>query len=71
MTKRLAEVTEENKKENWFKTGQTELNERMRGEQNLAILGRNIVTFLAEYLNAQIGAMYLTGDNNHLKLVGS
>jgi tubulin-specific chaperone A len=71
MTKTLREVTEENEKQDWLKTGRTELSDRTRGEQNLATLGRNIVTFLAEYLNAQIGAMYLTGDNNHLKLVGS
>lgn len=67
----LRETTEENKRQNWLKTGQAELNDRMRGEQDTATLGRNIVTFLSEYLNAQIGAIYLNGNNNHLKLVGS
>ena len=71
MTKNLREMTEKNEKQNWLKTGQTEINDRMRSEQDISGLGRNIVTFLAEYLNAQIGAIYLAGDNNHLSLVGS
>lgn len=71
MLHNLRQKTEENELQNWFKTGQAELNDRMRGEQDLATLGRNIVTCLADYLKAQIGAIYLAGDNNHLKLVGS
>jgi tubulin-specific chaperone A len=67
----LRQKTEENELQNWFKTGQAELNDRIRGEQDLATLGRNIITCLADYLKAQIGAIYLAGDNNHLKLVGS
>ncbi|MBW1896703.1 MAG: GAF domain-containing protein, partial [Deltaproteobacteria bacterium] len=71
MTGTLHEVTEKNEKQDWLKTGQAELNNRIHGEHNIATLGRNIITFLAEYLNAQIGAIYLASDNNHLKLIGS
>lgn len=59
------------KAQDWFKTGQTELNNRMRGEQDLSALTRNIVTFLAEYLEAQIGAVYIAYNNSHLHLAGS
>lgn len=67
----LRQMTAENEKHNWLTTGQAELNDRMRGEQEIATLGRNIITFLAEYLKAQIGALYLNGNDNHLRLVGS
>ena len=67
----LRQKTEENELQNWFKTGQAELNNRMRGDQDLATLCKNTITFLSDYLKAQIGAMYLSGDNNHLKLTGS
>lgn len=71
MTRRLREVTEENEKQDWLKTGQTQLNDQMRGQQDIAALSQNIITFLAKYLNAQVGAMYLAGDNSRLQLVGS
>ncbi len=67
----LRQMTKKDEKNNWLKTGQAELNDRMRGEQEIATLGRNIITFLAEYLKAQIGAIYFNGNNNHLRLVGS
>ncbi len=67
----LREITEENQRKDWFKTGQAQLNDRMRGEQDPAALGRGIITFLAEYLNARIGAMYVADDNHRLKLLGS
>lgn len=67
----LREMTEESERKDWFKTGQAQLNKRMRGEQDPAVLGRGIITFLAEYLDARIGAMYVADDNNRLKLLGS
>jgi len=67
----LREMTEENERQDWFKTGQARLNDRMRGEQDPAALGRGIITFLAEYLNARIGAVYIVGDNHRLRLLGT
>ena len=67
----LRGITELNNIQDWFKTGQAELNDRMRGELGPALLGRNIITFLAEYLNAKIGAIYVADDNHRLKLLGS
>jgi methyl-accepting chemotaxis protein len=57
---------------NWIRTGQAELNTRIRGEQDIETLAQNTITYLATYLNAQIGAIYLISDNfSRLTLVGS
>lgn len=48
-----------------------ELNVRMRGEQDIKTLGKNIIGYLAEYLNAQVGILYMSGKNNLLKPIGS
>ena len=71
MLSNLQLTTEKNNANNWLKTGQMELSVRMRGEQDLETLGRNIIGYLAEYLNAQIGTLYMADGNNRLKLIGS
>jgi len=67
----LGRMTKENERQDWFKTGIAELNDRLRGELDLSTLGRNIITYLAEYLNAQIGAIYLAEKHDQFKLMGS
>lgn len=62
---------EKNDAHSWLKTGQTELNVRMRGEQDIGTLGGNIIGYLAEYLNAQIGALYMADEDSRLKLIGA
>ncbi|MDI6790397.1 MAG: response regulator [Thermodesulfobacteriota bacterium] len=56
-------------KQIWRRTGRIELNDRMRGEQDIETLGRNIIGYLANYLNAQVGAIYLADGNNLLRLI--
>ncbi len=64
----MAEVEQQN----WLKTGQTELNQKMRGEQDVVSLAYNIITYLAGYVEAQVGAIYLVDDEEQLlRLVGS
>jgi tubulin-specific chaperone A len=60
-----------NEAQNWLMNGQAKLNEKMRGEPDLAALGANITSFLAEYLNAQIGAVYIADEENQLQMIGS
>ncbi len=68
----ICETITENKKQDWLKTGQNELNDKMRGDQDETTLARNIITYLAKYLGAQIGALYVTQEEDgDLKLVGS
>ncbi|NOY61150.1 MAG: response regulator [Calditrichaeota bacterium] len=57
--------------QNWLKTGLTKLNDKMRGDQDQASLAKNTITFLSEYLNAQIGCLYLNGVGESFKLIGS
>ena len=70
MTKILRESTAQNQRENWLRTGQTELNEKLRGEQEIIALAQGIISYVATRLNAQVGAIYL-GDGKHFRLFGS
>ena len=58
-------------RQNWFKTGQAEFGDVMRGEQDIATLAQNTVTYLAKYLSAQVGILYLLDEELSLCLVGS
>ena len=71
MKNNLKRMTEETKLEDWYKTGQTQLNDKMRGDQSLSELSKNVISFLAKYMDARIGAIYLTEDGETLKLTGS
>jgi len=76
MTNSLREAKQENEKQDWFKSGQNELNEKMRGDQDVQTLARNVITCLSKYLGAQIGALYLVsdgenGENTEMKLAGT
>lgn len=55
----------------WIKTGQIELRDRMRGEQDLSHLGQNILSYLAAYVNAQVGALYLPTKEGGFSLASS
>jgi hypothetical protein len=68
---KLQVIMTENKHQAWLKTGQTELNEKIHGDQDLLALGSKIITYLAKYLNAQVGAIYLLTEDNILKMMGS
>ncbi|GAX60784.1 GAF sensor hybrid histidine kinase [Candidatus Scalindua japonica] len=71
MISNLRLTMKKNDTHNWLKTGQMELNVKMRGEQDTETLGNNIIGFLTEYLNAQIGILYMSDKDNRLKLIGS
>ncbi len=57
--------------QNWLKTGLAELGNTMHGEQESTALARNIIIYLANYLKAQIGAIYLADEKNSFHLAGS
>lgn len=62
--RREAEAAQQRlEKQIWFATGQTQLSNVMRGEQEINQLAQNIVTFLCRYLELPVGAIYLL--NNH------
>ena len=74
MTENLKRISEENENEAWIKTGQAGLNDRMRGEQDLLTLSKNIISYLTKYLEGQVGVIYLaekTKDRKQLRMTGS
>ena len=72
MKDKLEAARLENKKSIWIKDGTTQLNENMRGDYDVVTISRNIITFITKYLDAQIGALYLSDeDMTELKLTAS
>ncbi|TAE00277.1 MAG: response regulator [Bacteroidetes bacterium] len=72
MTISLRQAKEKNNLEDWLKTGQNQLNEMMHGDQDVQTLAKSVVTYLAKYLQAQVGALYLANDDStEFSLVGS
>jgi len=73
---KLAEATAQNAIQDWLKTGQTQLNEQISGEQDIMTLAKNIITFLTNYLEAQVGVFYMLEnaeikEETRLKLLAS
>jgi len=64
MTKTLSEISAENQQKNWLKTGQTELNEAMRGDMDVIALARKVITYVSKYLEVQVGTLYLYDEEN-------
>ncbi len=67
----LSDSFREKEKQNWLKTGMAELNDRMRGQKNIRSLAENVVNYLAVYLKAQTGAIYIIDEEDQLKRTGS
>ncbi len=74
MVKNLQQITSEQEQQNWLRRGQTQLSERMRGEQTILQLAENILQFITPYLDASVGAFYLlqlTEKKDYLKMIAS
>ncbi len=68
MTMKLREASIEIMNQDWLKTGINELGMKIRGDKSITDLSDEIIVFLARYLNAQIGFIYLVNDQNMLEL---
>ncbi|HYC83566.1 MAG TPA: response regulator, partial [Chryseosolibacter sp.] len=66
----LRKLSEENANRTWLLTGNSELNEKTRGEKEVRALAQEVIVQIANYLDAKVGAIYLK-ENNHLYLTGS
>ncbi|MBF0100566.1 MAG: response regulator [Desulfobacterales bacterium] len=51
------------KRQNWLKTGQTDLSNIIAGEQDMVNLCRKAMIHIAKYIRAQIGALYVVDDD--------
>jgi signal transduction histidine kinase/CheY-like chemotaxis protein/CHASE3 domain sensor protein len=58
------------RREAWLQTGQLELAAVMLGDQETARLGENVLDFLARFLGAQTGAIFVA-TKNHYQRVGT
>ncbi len=61
----LQQTTAANETEDWLKTGQSILNDTIRGEQTPAELTEKVLRVLAEYIHAQVGVFYLQKDERY------
>ena len=71
MVNNLRHMTAEDQRQNWLKSGAAQLNDVMSGEKRSAALSRGVISFLAGYLGAQVGAVYLLDNHNQLRMEGS
>ncbi len=71
MAKALRNYAYQSDLENWFKTGRNELSARLVGEHGTKELGDVIIRFLASYLDAQIGALYVLQRDQKLHILAS
>ena len=55
--------------EAWVRAGQAGLTSRIQGEQRLDALGENVLEFLAEYLDAQVGAVFIAEPDGTFRRV--
>jgi len=53
----------------WIRSGQTGFGTRIQGEQRLEQLGDQVLEFLANYLDAAVGALYLVEGRDGLRRV--
>ena len=66
MTYSLRQISTENQQQNWLKTGQTLLNNTMRGDLEQDTLATKVITAIAKYTTAQVGLLYLYDDKNEI-----
>ena len=72
MTRALRDSQTAAQDNDWLKSGLNDLNTRMRGEQGAAELADKALIFLAEYLGAGAGALYLHDERaSELRLTAS
>jgi Signal transduction histidine kinase len=74
MTNNLRRISKENENESWMKTGQSGLGDKMRGEQGVLELSKNIISYLTKYVHGDVGVFYLLEEGEGepvLKLAAS
>lgn len=70
MKTNLKQLSKENEMRTWLLKGNSDLNDKIRGEKDVRSLAQDAIIQISNYLNAQIGAIYIASGNS-LSLVGS
>jgi CHASE3 domain sensor protein len=55
----------------WIRVGRMGLSARIQGEQHLEALGNNVLAFLASYMHAQIGTVFVSEAGNQLRRIAA
>ena len=72
MTETLRKNAEKFRNEDWLKTGLNELDGVLKGKNDIRELSEGIIRFFSNYLNAQVGLLYLYDEESkQLKLSGT
>jgi CheY-like chemotaxis protein/methyl-accepting chemotaxis protein len=72
MTKTLQKNATEIQNQDWLKSGLNKLDASLSGQRDVKELTTKIIGFLAEYLDAQFGLVYLKGEiDDHLHLTAT
>lgn len=69
MKTNLSDLSRENERRTWLLTGTNLLNDKMRGEKDVPVLASDVITQVAELLEAQVGTLYVR-ENGHMRRVG-
>ena len=65
MTVFLRDMSANNDRQNWIKTGQNELSKRMYGNQTIKDLTQSILFFLAKYINSNVACLYILDEKQN------
>ncbi len=64
-------ATERLEQQSWIRSGQSQLAERVLGQQTLPTLGHNILQFFSNYLGSVVAALYVRDEHDNLHRVAS
>lgn len=70
MKDNLQTLSRDNETRNWLLTGNTQLNDSMRGEKDVRTLAQDVIIQLVKHMQGLIGAIYVV-DNGRLELTGT
>jgi signal transduction histidine kinase/CheY-like chemotaxis protein/CHASE3 domain sensor protein len=65
MTDSLRKITAENEKHNWLISGQNKINQKIRGDKDISVLGEEILAFLVPYVKANLGAIFILKEEEN------
>lgn len=71
MIENLEHRIEENKASEWLKTGQAGIAEKAQSNLEIQELAETIISYMTEYVAAQVGVLYIRQDDGTLRLTGS
>jgi len=66
----LKELMDKVNAQNWIKTAQNDLNKVIREPESIEMLSDNILKYISEYINAEVGLLYVN-DDDELRLSGT